>query len=373
MTSTLRLRTALLAALASAVGCTAAVGDDGTPSDDGRQVPRSALALSCTTRIITVVQQGNENRFRLDASAVALNPAIPVNQVCNQVRNDVRNRGLDPECGARCTDAEELAQSSGIRGFQGVDAARLQSMRELADDLNGILGNETSFGGADTGAGDGDDDADVPVQCNAKELQVIVQGKEQRFGFDNRQVALNPAIPMQNICNALQGSCRTVCDAAREDAIATGVKGTSGDIDLANLQRMGKLADDFNRRNGKASNFENAFGAPAANDDGEAAGCKARRALQVIVQGKEQRFGFDNRQVALNPGIPMQNICNDFGQDQVCRAACDAARQRALATGVKGISGELNLDNLRRMGQLADDFNLANGIVSAFAANAIFN
>jgi hypothetical protein len=252
------LRAAMFVAVSSSLACTATVG-----TDDADSIGENALELVCSDQVFAVVRQGNENRFGLDrlsdgqpARAVALNPAIPVNQVCNQVQNDVRNRGLSAECNTRCADATKVVAASGVRGFQGEDAARLAAMNALVDDLNAILGN--GAGAADQGGDDDEQDDDgQAAQCNAKELQVIVQGKEQRFGFDGRQVALNPAIPMQNICNDFGQDqlCRAACDAARTRAIATGVKGISGNLDVANLRRMGELADEFNRVNGNTSNF----------------------------------------------------------------------------------------------------------------------
>jgi hypothetical protein len=94
------------------------------------------------------------------------------------------------------------------------------------------------------------------VACNGKALQVIVKGKEHRFGFDNRQVALNPAIPMQNICQGVAAGCRATCDAAKAAAEATGVRGFSGDPNPTRLRLMGRLADTFNRALGITTNFE---------------------------------------------------------------------------------------------------------------------
>ena len=124
----------------------------------------------------------------------------------------------------------------------------------LADDFNFALGLSTNFG--DLGADEGEDLG--PVQCNAKLLQVLIKGKEHRFGFDGRQVALNPAIPIQNICQRVSAGCQATCATATAAAVATGIKGFSGNPDPAKLRLMGVLADSFNAALGNSSNFTNA-------------------------------------------------------------------------------------------------------------------
>ncbi len=126
-------------------------------------------------------------------------------------------------------------------------------MGGLADDFNAALGLATNFKalGADPGT------PEAVLGCNARQLQVVVKGKEHRFGFDGRQVALNPAIPIDNLCNQLSGSCRAICTAAKAAAVATGVKGFSGSPDPARLRQMGVLADDFNAAFGRRTDFAN--------------------------------------------------------------------------------------------------------------------
>ncbi|HEY2515223.1 MAG TPA: hypothetical protein VGI39_30360 [Polyangiaceae bacterium] len=226
--------------------------------------------------------------------------------------------------------------------------------------------------------------------CDAPVLQVIVKEKEHRFGVNDQQVALNPDIPIHNIClNFIKSSCKAVCSQAEAAAVATGVKGFSGDNVPAQLRAMGQLADAFNAALGNRSDFaehpidqdpgatsndpnaSTTASAGAATDAGSsgAVACNAT-VLQVIVNAKEHRFGFDNQQVALNPAIPIQNIC----QNRVsagCKGACNAAASAAAATGVKGFSGTNVPAHLRAMGELADTFNAALGNKSDFTDHPI--
>jgi hypothetical protein len=235
--------------------------------------------------------------------------------------------------------------------------------------------------------------------CDAPLLQVIVKEKEHRFGVDNQQVALNPEIPIQNICqNGVTSSCKTLCFNAEAAAVATGVKGFSGNNVPAQLRAMGALADAFNAALGASTDFAdhpidqdpgvNASSDPNASttatiatptapsaDAGAtstappATSCNAT-ILQVIVKEKEHRFGVNDQQVALNPEIPIQNICqNDVSKS--CSAICFDAEAAAVATGIKGFSGNNVPAQLRAMGQLADTFNAALGNVTDFAAHPI--
>jgi hypothetical protein len=220
--------------LAAATGCF------GAPDSDA-----SLEANECNATPLEVIVKGRENRFGLNGQQVALNPAIPIDRICQRVADS---------CKADCATAKQEAVSSGVTGFQDSDPVRLRQMGILADTFNATFGIDTSFGdlGADAPGGGGGG----AVQCNAKALQVIVQGREHRFGFDNRQVALNPAIPMQNICQRVSAGCTTTCNAAKAAAEATGIKGFTGDLDVAKLRLMGRLADGFNAALGNRSAFE---------------------------------------------------------------------------------------------------------------------
>jgi hypothetical protein len=331
-----------LVALAPIAGCLDA------PDGDGADLE----ANQCNARPLEVIVKGRENRFGLDGQQVALDPAIPIDRICQRVV---------ASCKDQCASAKDVAVRSGVRGFQDPDPVRLRQMGVLADTFNASLGFDTSFSdlGADAPGGGG------PVQCNAKALEVIVQGREHRFGFDGRQVALNPAIPMQNICQRVSASCASTCATAKATAEATGIKGFTGDLDLAQLRRMGELADAFNAALGLVTNFRAVGG---GNPGGGAVQCNAK-VLQVVVKGREHRFGFDGRQVALNPAIPMQNICQQVASG--CASTCATAKAAAEATGIKGFTGELDAARLRQMGRLADTFNASLGNRSAFETGAI--
>ena len=209
----------------------------------------------------------------------------------------------------------------------------------------------------------GDEEAQAGNACQATALEVIVKGRENRFGLNGEQVALNPSIPMDRICKAVASSCKTTCTTAEAAAIATGVKGFQ-DSDPARLHQMGVLADTFNKALGITTNFS-ALGTtdPGTGSGGGAVACNAKQ-LQVVVKAKEHRFGFDGRQVALNPKIPMDNICQPL--TGTCKTTCTAAEAVGLSTGVKGFSGADDAAALRQMGVLADTFNAALGTKSNF-------
>jgi hypothetical protein len=209
-----------------------------------------------------------------------------------------------------------------------------------------------------------DDDGTVEVSsisCGTTALQVITQGRENRFGLNGQQVALDPGIPTERICNSLAGSCKSICTTARARAQATGIKGFQ-DVDPVRLRQMGIVADTFNAALGLRTNFR-ALGGDSLAAGPAAAVCNAK-VLEVVVQGKEHRFGFDGRQVALNPQIPMDNICQPLAGS--CKAVCSSAEAAAVATGIRGFSGADNAEQLRQMGALADAFNAALGHVSNF-------
>jgi hypothetical protein len=205
-------------------------------------------SLTCPGAIpLEVIVKGRENRFGLRGQQVALNPGIPIERICNN--------SVAKSCKSTCLAAKAQAEATGVRGFQDPDPVRLRQMGVLADNFNAALGLTTNFRalGADSIVNDGG-----VAQCNAKQLQVVVKGKEHRFGFDGRQVALNAAIPIQNICQQVSQSCQSVCAAAAAAAAATGIKGFSGDDNAEQLRQMGVLADDFNAALGSTSNFQNA-------------------------------------------------------------------------------------------------------------------
>ena len=340
-TITKALLASLLVALVPIAGCMDAPDGDDTDLE----------ANACNARPLEVIVKGRENRFGLDGQQVALDPAIPIERICQRVT---------ASCKDECASAKDAAVRSGVRGFQDPDPVRLRQMGVLADTFNASLGLDTNF--SDLGA-----DPGGPVQCNAKALEVIVQGREHRFGFDGRQVALNPSIPMQNICQRVSGSCASTCATAKAAAEATGIKGFSGDLDLAQLRRMGELADTFNAALGIVTNFRAVGGGNPGG--GGAVQCNAK-VLQVVVKGREHRFGFDGRQVALNPGIPMQNICQQVSSG--CASTCATAKATAEASGIKGFTGDLDAAKLRQMGRLADTFNASLGNRSTFENGAIF-
>jgi hypothetical protein len=214
-------------------------------------------SISCGAKVLEVIVKGRENRFGLDGQQVALDPGIPMDRICMRVVSS---------CQQTCASAKAKAQATGVRGFQDSDPVRLRQMGILADNFNAALGNSSNFralgaasntppAGVDGGGGGG---AAGPVACNAKLLQVVVKGKEHRFGFDGRQVALNPAIPIQNICQLVSSGCQSTCAAAASAAAASGIRGFSGDDNAVQLRQMGVLADQFNAALGNQSNFTNA-------------------------------------------------------------------------------------------------------------------
>ena len=95
----------------------------------------------------------------------------------------------------------------------------------------------------------------LPLDTAGLKTEVIVQGREHRFGFNNQQVALNPAIPIQDICQKVTASCSTSCASAGAAAAATGVRGFSGADNATQLRQMGELADHFNAALGNSTDF----------------------------------------------------------------------------------------------------------------------
>jgi len=236
------LLAATVGLLAATTGCVSQFDATSQPTD----VPtETELVNVCQASPLQVIVVGRENRFGLNGQQVALNPSIPMDRICKAVVSS---------CESTCATAEAAAVATGVKGFQDSDPVKLHQMGVLADTFNKALGIITTFSKlGDTGTGTGGGTA--PIQCNAKLLEVVVQGKEHRFGFDGRQVALNPAIPIQNICQQVSASCQTTCATATTAAVATGIKGFSGADNAAALRQMGVLADAFNAALGNTSDF----------------------------------------------------------------------------------------------------------------------
>ncbi|KAJ3207781.1 hypothetical protein HDU67_007248 [Dinochytrium kinnereticum] len=225
----------------------------------------------------------------------------------------------------------------------------------------------------------------VAQNCNVKSMEYIVQGQEHRFGKDGNQVALNPAIVVQQICDqAPAGQCKTTCNQAGAALIASGARGFSGAADPQKDVLNAQAADTFNAANGKRTNIAAAFLAAAGGNGGgaaqpaaaggvNAAGNCNTETMDYIVQGTQHRFGKDGRQVALNPAIVVQQICNRATQGQ-CKTTCEQAGAALIASGVTGFSGgaDPQRDNLNA--RAADTFNAANGkrtnIAAAFPGGA---
>ncbi|KAI8843142.1 hypothetical protein BC829DRAFT_297170 [Chytridium lagenaria] len=109
-------------------------------------------------------------------------------------------------------------------------------------------------------------------QCaDVRKMDFVVQGREHRFGIDNTQVALNPAIVVQQICDRANGQCKDICNAAGAALVATGVKGFTSDAadparDLLNAQ----AADTFNKALGNPTNVAGKFAGVTTGSDGAA-------------------------------------------------------------------------------------------------------
>lgn len=84
---------------------------------------------ACNYQDITIVPQGEEQRFGKGAQAVALNPVIVAEQICNEGRNQ-----NDAQCQAKCDQAKTALGATGIKGGKNADVAVLN---KVADDFNG--------------------------------------------------------------------------------------------------------------------------------------------------------------------------------------------------------------------------------------------
>ncbi|KAJ3111792.1 hypothetical protein HDU96_005340 [Phlyctochytrium bullatum] len=215
-----------------------------------------------------------------------------------------------------------------------------------------------------------------PAGERAQEVRAVVTG---RAPFTGQASALNTAIVGNFICDRLADQCRADAGVVAACRAAQGNLQRGGrNLDAAQLQAVGQAADQFNAAIGARTNFaaQLAGGAGAAkakgnnnnnnnngggqknqgqqkkqaNNQGGAAkagankgaaggGCAAQgvRPMNYIIQGQEHRFGVDGRQVALNPAIVVQQICDRAQGD--CKNRCEAAGARLVAKGVRGFSG----------------------------------
>ncbi|KAJ3098244.1 hypothetical protein HDU97_004166 [Phlyctochytrium planicorne] len=241
----------------------------------GGNAGASGNLAGCNFQTLEVISTGRENRFGLGGQQVALNPAIPTQRICD--------RASQGTCKDACTAAKAAVDASGVKGISSDNAAevaqRLSEMAKVADQFNAALGNKSNFVAKFTGAGaagaggagaakggkkggkkggnvgGGGGGAAAGGSCNFKKLQAIKQGVENRFGFDGRQVALNPAIPAQNICDSAQGNCKTACLKAKDNIAASGIKGFQDNNNPKNLKLadLQKAADKFNAELARAS------------------------------------------------------------------------------------------------------------------------
>ncbi|KAI8843144.1 hypothetical protein BC829DRAFT_420117 [Chytridium lagenaria] len=176
-------------------------------------------------------------------------------------------------------------------------------------------------------------------QCaDVRKMDFVVNGREHRFGIDGTQVALNPAIVVQQICDRANGQCKDICIAAGATLVATGVKGFSGDVadparDLLNAQ----AADTFNKALGNPTNVAGKFAGATTGSDAAAVQCTGPK-MQFIEKGTESRFGFNGNQVALNPGVVVGQICTNLVKGDGCKAKCEAAGATLVASGARGFS-----------------------------------
>ena len=263
--------TGFLLGVALAIGCSGG-------STDGAGETSSAVSQGsgpCGAPVLQVIVKAKEHRFGVNDNQVALNPAIPIQNICQN--------GVIASCKAACAKAEAAAVATGVKGFSGSNVpAQLRAMGQLADAFNAALGSRTDFADhpidQDPGvtnpstdpnastttaapSGDGGSGSSsagggaTAASCSATVLEVIVQGQEHRFGFDNQQVALNPAIPIQDICQRVTATCSSACASAGAVAAATGVRGFSGPDNPTQLRQMGALADRFNATLGNSTDF----------------------------------------------------------------------------------------------------------------------
>ncbi|KAJ3115681.1 hypothetical protein HDU96_000229 [Phlyctochytrium bullatum] len=79
-----------------------------------------------------------------------------------------------------------------------------------------------------------------------RRMTFTVQGSESRFGIEGQQVALNPAIVVQQICDRAQGQCQQLCRDEGAKLVASGVRGFSGAPDAARAATNEAAANAFN-------------------------------------------------------------------------------------------------------------------------------
>ncbi|KAJ3111791.1 hypothetical protein HDU96_005339 [Phlyctochytrium bullatum] len=204
-------------------------------------------------------------------------------------------------------------------------------------------------------------------------IDFIVNGNEHRFGFNGQQVALNPGVVVGQVCGRGGEACRAPCEQAGAALVASGARGFSGGNDPAKDLFNAQQADIFNAALGNPTNVAGKFQAAAAgagNNNGAGNGgnggnggsCKAQgvRTMEYIIRGQEHRFGVDGNQVALNPAIVVQQIC-DRAQGE-CQTRCRAAGDRLIAKGVRGFSGGQDAAKDAANKAAADAFNAELGV-----------
>ncbi|KAJ3090182.1 hypothetical protein HDU96_003509, partial [Phlyctochytrium bullatum] len=96
--------------------------------------------------------------------------------------------------------------------------------------------------------------------------------------------------------------------------------------------------------------------------------CSMVRKMNFIVRGNEARFGADNNQIALNPGVVVDQLCMNV-PNQKCKDACFKAGQELLAKNLKGFSNEPDNGRSLKNAQATDAFNAALGNPTNNAAN----
>ncbi|KAJ3118543.1 hypothetical protein HK098_005911 [Nowakowskiella sp. JEL0407] len=341
----------------------------------------------------------------------ALNGGIVANFICDRLASDCKASAATV---SSCRTAQKNVE--GKKGGANLNAQQKQALGKVADDFNKAIGITTNFaaslkrrqasnlGSCSAGAAQlkvalGADSSDAQ---RAKEVRFVPGGFKVDPIFGGQGSALNGGIVANFICDRLASDCKasaaTVAACRAAQVNVNGKKGGAG-LSADQQKALGQVADTFNKAIGITTNFANSFGGTAGNGqqnnngnnkkqnngnkkqnngnnkkqnnqnnnannqnngNGAAAGgsCSAQK-LEVVVVGKEQRFGLNGQQVALNPIIPIERICNSFANNgnSACKAKCDAAKAGAAATGVKGNSQ--GQGDLAAMQKLANDFNAA--------------
>ncbi|KAJ3210760.1 hypothetical protein HDU67_005038 [Dinochytrium kinnereticum] len=254
-------------------------------------------------------------------------------------------------------------------------------------------------------------------QCsNVRQFGYIVQGNEHRFGFlPNSQVALNPAIVVDQICNPVPtGECKTLCQAAGAELIAKGVRGFSSAVpNVAKDIENAEAADAFNARLGNPSSIAATFragGAGANNNQGQnnnnnnqnqgqnnnnnnqgqnnngspTGSCQAADAQITVAKGADPtgnrinevraittgRDRFGGQSSALNTGIVANFICDRLASD--CGASQDiVSRCRAAQANLRGLPNNPQASDFAALGRAADAFNAVLGLRTTFEQSLV--